>query len=223
MIKIGYWGIKARGEIPKTVATYVGIPFEEVDYMQPEKWFGDDKINLGLDFPNIPYLIDGNVKVTEASAICVYLALKAGQPELLGVGATNQAHVRMICNALEEAFGATLATASKPDGKESLAGIKDDHPAMVKFAQAEQFLGNKDWFLGEITLPDIIGSYIIWLVDYFIRCAGGQTIFNKFPKLGALVKRFNALPHIKARLESEAYRNKPVFMPGRLPFDMLPN
>ena len=36
------------------------------------------KFKLGLDFPNLPYLIDGNIKVTQSNAILRYLGRKFG-------------------------------------------------------------------------------------------------------------------------------------------------
>ena len=36
-------------------------------------WFGDKKTNMGLDFPNLPYLIDGDVKVTQSVAVYRHL------------------------------------------------------------------------------------------------------------------------------------------------------
>lgn len=47
------------------------------------EWLAD-KPNLGLAFPNLPYLIDGDVKLTQSLAIMRYLARKAG---LFGVPA----------------------------------------------------------------------------------------------------------------------------------------
>ena len=47
-----------------------------------EEWL-KDKYSLGLDFPNLPYFIDGDVRITETVAIHKYIAGKWG-PELLG-------------------------------------------------------------------------------------------------------------------------------------------
>ena len=38
----------------------------------------DIKDKLGLDFPNLPYFIDGDVKITQSTAILRYIARKHG-------------------------------------------------------------------------------------------------------------------------------------------------
>jgi glutathione S-transferase len=43
----------------------------------------DVKPTLGLDYPNLPYLIDEEFKLTESMAIMKYIAAK-WRPELLG-------------------------------------------------------------------------------------------------------------------------------------------
>ena len=67
----------------------MGQPYEMVEYEQgdgPEFskacWF-DVKYTLGFAYPNLPYLIDEDVKLTETIAIHRYLADKY-MPELLG-------------------------------------------------------------------------------------------------------------------------------------------
>ena len=47
-----------------------------------DAWF-DVKFTLDLDFPNLPYLMDGDFKITESEAIMKYIAAK-WSPELLG-------------------------------------------------------------------------------------------------------------------------------------------
>ena len=41
-------------------------------------WFKEKKHNLGLDFPNLPYMLDGDVKLTQTLAIMRYLGRKFG-------------------------------------------------------------------------------------------------------------------------------------------------
>ena len=43
----------------------------------PRVW-AEKKYKLGLTFPNLPYLIDGNFKITQSNACLSYAAEKAG-------------------------------------------------------------------------------------------------------------------------------------------------
>ena len=64
---------------------YLQVSYNDVSYENGEKWFGEDKKNLGLSFPNLPYLIDheNNANFTETLSIITYLCLKH-DPSLLG-------------------------------------------------------------------------------------------------------------------------------------------
>ena len=73
-IKLGYWNLRGRGQILRLLLSYTGLPWQDVVYTGPEKWFGGgDKNQLGFDFPNLPYLIKGDFKLTESSAIARYI------------------------------------------------------------------------------------------------------------------------------------------------------
>uniref|UniRef100_A0A8C8VVT6 glutathione transferase n=1 Tax=Peromyscus maniculatus bairdii TaxID=230844 RepID=A0A8C8VVT6_PERMB len=54
------------------------------DYDQSQ-WL-NDKFKLGLDFPNLPYLIDGSHKITQSNAIMRYIARKNNLCEWAGSG-----------------------------------------------------------------------------------------------------------------------------------------
>jgi glutathione S-transferase len=66
----------------------MGVEFEDQhlahteDVQSRQAWL-DQKGTLGLDFPNLPYFIDEDVKITEHMAIHQYVADKY-MPELLG-------------------------------------------------------------------------------------------------------------------------------------------
>lgn len=59
------------------------------------------KNNLGLDFPNMPYMIDGNVRITDTVAIMIYLCHKYA-PELLGDNSMQMAEVDMLYSQLKD-------------------------------------------------------------------------------------------------------------------------
>jgi glutathione S-transferase len=74
---LAYWGIRGLANSIRQLLEYVGEKYEFKDYNTvPEPgWFGE-KFNLGLEFPNLPYYIDQNVKLTQSGAILRYLARK---------------------------------------------------------------------------------------------------------------------------------------------------
>lgn len=83
-IIFAYWGIRGKGQVPRLLLAYTGANWQDNSYSDPTKWFGADKQSLGFDFPNLPYLIDGDLKLTESSAIEKYIIARSEHTELLG-------------------------------------------------------------------------------------------------------------------------------------------
>ena len=89
---------------------YLGVEFEDEVYEQGDgpdfdrsAWM-NVKDTLGLVFPNLPYIIDGNVKLSETYAIMKYIAAKFG-PQLLGSDPENIAKVEMVASQVIELKG----------------------------------------------------------------------------------------------------------------------
>ncbi len=74
---LGYWAIRGLGQPIRLLLEFAKIPYEDKLYhsvlqddgsCDKSSWF-DEKHNLGLPFPNLPYLIDGDLKFTQTNAI----------------------------------------------------------------------------------------------------------------------------------------------------------
>lgn len=82
--------------------TYCGANYEERRYVatatddgwDTSDWF-NEKETLGFDYPNLPYLKDGDSRITETLAIMKYVAMKY-KPELLGRNAAELGRVEML-------------------------------------------------------------------------------------------------------------------------------
>ena len=66
--------------------SYLKVDFNDLKYGGPNApdWFGNDKQKLGFDFPNLPYVIDGENKITEGFAILKYICHKFGRSDMVG-------------------------------------------------------------------------------------------------------------------------------------------
>ena len=104
-LTLGYWKIRGLAASIRYQLEYSGVDYDMKEYQQgngPEfsrqDWL-DEKQNLGLDFPNLPYMIDGDFSLTETFAIHKYLADKFA-PELLGTDAEQQGVVNMLSGVI---------------------------------------------------------------------------------------------------------------------------
>lgn len=74
--------------------TFTGYtPGPEPDFNRDE-WM-NVKFTMGFEYPNLPYLKDGETKLTETFAILKYVATKYN-PALAGTGAAEVARIDML-------------------------------------------------------------------------------------------------------------------------------
>jgi glutathione S-transferase len=98
---LGYWNIRGLGAQIRYLLYYCGVEFEDKMYaagpapdFDRSMWL-NEKFTLDLEFPNLPYLVDEDAKVTETTAIMKYICAKWA-PELLNKDPVTLANTEMM-------------------------------------------------------------------------------------------------------------------------------
>jgi len=205
-VKLGYWFVRGVGQIPRLLLAYHGVDFDNVAYSDRDKWFNDDKKNIGFSFPNLPYLIDGDYKLTESTAIQRYIINRFGKGELLGKTAQDNARVESFLSIFTEISSAIKGLFWNKDWENAKGAVLEKYQG--KLADLEKFVGGKEWALGYLTLID----FVVAEDSHYI-----QRIFPEQYKtwtfLHSIRERFNALPAISGYYKQENSVKGPFFPP----------
>lgn len=201
-VKLGYWGIRGLAQVPRLLLNHVGVEFEDKQYTEAPLWFGEDKVNLGLNFPNIPYLLDGEFNVTESSAVQRYIIQRWGNKELLGKDVNDQARVEVFLSIFNEAAGAIRGLFWNKEHETAKAGVLEKY--LPKLNDLNQAIGEKPFVLGYLTLAD----FIVAEDSHYIQRIYPEE-YKKLSFLHRIRENFENLP------ETKAYYAKPTAFKGR--------
>ena len=164
-------------------------------------------MNLGLEFPNLPYLIAGDFKLSESSAINNYIIRKSNKQELLGKTSEDQARIEMICSLFDDIFQPTYSLFFSPvyekEGERLFNGkIKE------KLQQLSKFVGDKNTILDYLTLAD----FKIAEASYYFEKLYKDN-YKLFPFLARIRNTINELPEVKKYYSSDNAIKEP-FLPS---------
>lgn len=155
---LGYWSIRGLAAQIRYMFYYCGIDFEDKLYecgdapdFDKTCWT-DVKETLGMEYPNLPYLIDGETKLSETVAIMQYVARKY-KPALLGANSAEVGRIHMLLDKVANLKGkATFPCYTTGDAE---ATIDECRPILAKIVEC---MGDSEW---------IAGPNLTWLDFYF--------------------------------------------------------
>lgn len=129
--------------------------------MKPEEWFGAEQqkmLQSGFQFPNLPFLKEGNFILTETFAIEQYIIMRSGHKELLGCTDKEKAEVKMLWSVLQD-FRETITNFifKTTDLEKEKKKLWDD-----------EIKGYCDLFRGQVEYDhSLVGDKITW-VDFIL-------------------------------------------------------
>ncbi|CAG2178597.1 unnamed protein product [Oppiella nova] len=200
---IGYWDNRGKAQSIRYLLKYAGVDFNDKRYEKAHKdiWF-TAKPNLGLDFPNIPYYMDGDIKLSQSVAIMRYLARKHG---LVARDDPTLARQEMVEQQLEDMFmGFMMTLKNTVDNdakwKDYCAGtLKQQLTLLVKF------LGDKQWLTGQLAYVDFLAYEILDAMRAYV-----PPVVDECLAIKQYLDRFEALPPIKAYRSSSEFMSWPM-------------
>ncbi|XP_061488567.1 glutathione S-transferase Mu 1-like [Rhineura floridana] len=207
-VTLGYWDIRGLAHSIRLLLEYTDTPYEDKQYSAgdaPEfdrsQWTSV-KEKLGLDFPNLPYLIDGKTKITQSNAILRYIARKH---KMCGDSEEEIIRVDMLENQVMDFRMNFAKLCYGPDFEQLKPEYLEQLPGKIKLFS--QFLGDRNWFAGKkITYADFLAYDVLDQHQMFEpKC------LEQFPNLKDFIERFEALEKISAYMKSGCYMKTPVF------------
>ncbi|XP_069862325.1 glutathione S-transferase Mu 1-like [Dipodomys merriami] len=206
---LGYWDIRGLAHAIRLLLEYTDSSYEEKIYTMGDapdydrsQWLSE-KFKLGLDFPNLPYLIDGAHKITQSKAILRYIARKHN---LCGETEEEKIRVDILENQTWDFRVQFAMFCYNPDfeklKREFLEGLSE------KMKLLSQFLGKRPWFAGDkITFVDFPAYDVLDMHRMFEpKC------LDAFPNLKDFMSRFEGLEKISAYMKTSRFLSKPLFL-----------
>uniref|UniRef100_A0A8I3RQS4 Glutathione S-transferase n=1 Tax=Canis lupus familiaris TaxID=9615 RepID=A0A8I3RQS4_CANLF len=185
----------------RRAAKEVGAPhsLSAPDY-DKSQWL-DVKFKLDLDFPNLPYLMDGKNKITQSNAILRYIARKHNM-----CGETEEERIRVdiMENQIMDFRIQLVQLCYSPDLEKLKPRYLEQLPGQLK--QFSLFLGKFSWFAGEkLTFVDFLTYDVLDQNRMFEpKC------LDEFPNLKAFMCRFEALEKIANYMQSDRFLKMPI-------------
>uniref|UniRef100_A0A8C8TNG9 Glutathione S-transferase Mu 4 n=1 Tax=Peromyscus maniculatus bairdii TaxID=230844 RepID=A0A8C8TNG9_PERMB len=225
---LGYWNVRGLTQPIRMLLEYTDSSYEEKKYTmgdapdyEQSQWLSD-KFKLGLDFPNLPYLIDGPHKITQSNAIIRYIARKnnlCGETEEERIRADiveNQVmdnRMQLIRLCYNPDFVAVpLHSSGRPTcllGSLSLRVVTaflKTIPEKIKLYS--EFLGKRPWCAGnKITYVDFLVYDILDQHRIF-----QPHCLDAFPNLNDFMVRFEGLKKISDYMKSSRFIYKPFYV-----------
>uniref|UniRef100_A0A8C3GQ57 Glutathione S-transferase n=1 Tax=Cairina moschata TaxID=8855 RepID=A0A8C3GQ57_CAIMO len=193
MAVLGYWDIRGLAHAIRLLLEHTETPYEDKLYSCGEapdydksQWI-NEKEKLGLDFPNLPYFIDGSTKLTQS-----------GETE------EEKLRVDMLENQVMDFRMSLVMVCYNPDFEKLKPGYLEQLPGKLKLFS--NFLGDRKWFAGDkLTFVDFLMFDVLEQNSIFEpKC------LEPYKNLKDFMDRFGALEKVAAYMKSSRFQKMPI-------------
>ncbi|KFM59826.1 Glutathione S-transferase Mu 1, partial [Stegodyphus mimosarum] len=200
---LGYWNIRGLAQPIRLLLAYTETEFEDKKYAygpapdyDRSAWL-KEKHTLGLDFPNLPYYIDGDVKLTQSITIMRYLARKHKlEPE------AEEDKIR--ADLIEQQVSDFRLNLAKIAYNSEFEKLKEEYlkklPTLLK--EFSDFLGKRLWFASQDKITYV--DFMIYEALYHHKALAADCL-NEFQNLKDFFDRFEELSTIQKYIQSPDY------------------
>ncbi|KAL3211910.1 hypothetical protein MRX96_036174 [Rhipicephalus microplus] len=152
-------GMKQDSRSPSGISWFTkGVEFEDKRYVfgpEPdfdgEEWLSE-KPTLGLRFPNLPYYLDDDVKITQSLAILRYLARKH---ELAATDEEETLELDMLEQQARDVSWVLLMAVASPSYEETRPKYEEKMESLLQ--PWDEHLQDKEWAIGDrVTYVDFL-------------------------------------------------------------------
>jgi len=148
-----------------------------------------------LDLPNLPYLIDGDLKLTQSKAIVYYLGRKHG---LMGKNLQEEAFVMMLCEQAHDLRSRFSDLCYGLEGdfetakKTFIETILTEH-----LIQLDAYLDNNKSKFAVGDQPTVADFQLFEYVNCSCSIDGGHELLDKYTNVKEFLQRIRELPELK--------------------------
>ncbi|KAF0698372.1 Aste57867_10998 [Aphanomyces stellatus] len=208
--ELGYWAIRGLAEPIRILLVHTNTSFTDKHYHlqgEPGNWDKSDwlsvKFTLGMDFPNLPYYIDGDLKMSESNAILRHIASKH---DLIGRTDAERATVAQMQDILVDMRTAWTRTfySSNPEAVTDyfLTKYLPD-----KLKQLEAYLAKNEWLSGaSLSFVDFVLYELLEVLHKF-----NSSVLKSYPSLALFLEKFEIIsPQVQAYVTSVKHTALPM-------------